>query len=55
MNMINIFNNIDAETNINTCNEDIYKIPKYNSKYNSLIKNNCKGTVVAFYIDDMFT
>ena len=41
-----------AETNIDSCNKDLYQLPNYKSFYQNKKMNKKKGTGVAIYIHD---
>ena len=43
-----------AETNIDQCHGDLYKLSGYNSEYSIKAANKSKGSGLAIYIDDSF-
>ena len=43
-----------AETNIDECFKDLYKVPGFVSEYNNKIPNKAKGSGIALYIKESF-
>lgn len=44
-----------AETNIDKCHKDLYKMAGYVSEYNDKFLDKCKGSGIALYIKENFT